>query len=459
MKLKALLLTLIGLVVLAGLLAMLARQDAATLQAGSLAIGDPVLEAEVLAEAQAMQIRSDTGQSVLLEKDGEGDWVLPEYYGAPVDFSRLARLTQQLQEAEVRDIAAETPAHIERLELGEYELDLIDESGEVVWSGSFGKTAPGGGGFFAVDSEVAYRVSQRPFVDTAQANWARKQVLDFPADEVASVTVYPESGDAVAVERDSATSPWAAQNEVPEGQEIDPAAIDRFLRSVLNARYSAIVDRELPDAARAIQERRDIATLTRFDGTSWTIALGRRPAERVEVTSTEGSETAELETQIAEALETAADEDPANTTSIIFDQDGNILTEEDVARIRAEMAEGVAEEATEEIEETVEASAEEAAGLAEPSPLFDAEQFAETTGIDLESLTQPDAGAEPEAEPVEMTDPGPLFLFYTNSEDRRWQAVQTRGALQFPDFLADQLTPEPSTFFRPASATESAEQP
>lgn len=363
-------------------------------------VGQPLLSPETLADAVRLELTGENGaRRVVLEKREEGNWRLPEYHGLPVDFDKLRRFTQSLLNAKADRHVTGNPERIERLGLGRNVIELFGGDGESLWKLETGDAGASGGNFVRLSkADGAFLTMASIFTDTQSRNWPDKQPLRASVDDIAKVKVeFADDLQPIRFERgergDAFTSPDLAEN-----QSVKNHQVTSMVRTLLNGRFTEVVDSSDPEAVAAREQSRAIS-LTNFEGETKVVRVGRRlPKQTAAPASVE---------------ERARREREEISSSIVFDQDGNIISEEEIAALRGE--------------------------------------------------TPPPADAVEEEEPEE---PGPVFVFYQGGDGNFiWAEISERVALQFGDHFFNQLPsgwddlvettePEPSADERPETMVE-----
>lgn len=111
--------------------------------------GQKLLSPDVLRAAARIRLSAANDErSVLLAKQPDGSWILPEYHGMPVDFEKLSHFTRNLLEGEVARHVTSNPERLARLELGKHRVVLLGEDGRSLWELEAGSNRDGGGQFY-----------------------------------------------------------------------------------------------------------------------------------------------------------------------------------------------------------------------------------------------------------------------------------------------------------------------
>jgi len=278
MKLKSLVLTVAILAALSAVLYWVNRPasaGAADPRVGQALVGPAAVE-------QAAQLRlTDQGKTVLLARQADGSWTVPGYYDLPVDFSKLSSFMTDLSGAKVQRLVTVNPDRIARLDFKDSKIELLDASGKVTWSVLLGKTADAGGRFIRFgDEPKAYLASLNAFLDVEPKNWADPVLLNLKPEDIAKVKIPVDPFGSVTVSRAIKDAAWSASPAPLPTQRVSADKISTLLSSLTSLRFSDTSDPADPAVAVAAQHRRVFA-LTTFDGKTLTIAMGRKPEEKV----------------------------------------------------------------------------------------------------------------------------------------------------------------------------------
>ena len=244
-------------------------------------VGQPLAPAATLEKASKVRI-ADQGKTVLLAKSADGVWHVPGYYDLPADFAKLSRLVGDLTEAKLQRLVTSNPERIARLEFKDTQIAFLDSADKELWAVTLGRTAENGGRFVRFGSEPkAYLENLNSELDVEAKNWADSQLLNLKPDDIAKVEVsFPDEGDrTVAATRAKKEDPFAT-TAAPNGQRLKAEAVTNLLGSVTNLRFTDTSDPADPSAVAAKAHARTVK-LTSFDGKTFTLALGRKPEEKV----------------------------------------------------------------------------------------------------------------------------------------------------------------------------------
>ena len=324
-------------------------------------VGEPLVSHQIVESAKQLHlIDPSEDETVTLVKSPDNTWILPDYHSFEVDFSKLESLIRSLLEAKVDRVVTKDPERLERLELGKNRLEFKSSDSESLLIIETGKRSPSGGTFVKFDGDdSAYLSDLSLYLDTNDSNWPRKKLLSFTPAEVTRLRI-GDAGDALEahrIHRESADAPFTS-DELDENRQINDSEVKNLLRTLINARFSKVTEKDDPDADAALAHAREFE-LSLFSGGSYTLSIGRKPSEPTE------KETAD-----------------------------------------------------------------EVADTAGPAEAIAADTSDPTQAGDLE-----EADDEPE-----MTDPGPVFIFYSTSDPGyRLNEIMDKVALTYPDYTFTQI--------------------
>jgi len=242
-------------------------------------LGQPLLTAASIDQASVLTL-TENGRTVTLSKASAGGWTVQEYHGFPADFTKLSRLVSDLVGAKVERLVSQNPERIQGFNLGDARITLNDASGKAVWSLDLGKNAEGGGRLVRYDAETkAYLSRLSVFLDTDAKNWADAALLSLKSDDIAHVELSFAEAAPVVASRAKKEDPFAAA-DAPAGQQLSRAKIDSLLSTIGTLRFSDTSDLAEPNAVAAKANARTL-TMKTFDGRSYTVAIGRKPEQKI----------------------------------------------------------------------------------------------------------------------------------------------------------------------------------
>ncbi len=218
------------------------------------------------------------GQTAVLAADTDGQrWAVPDYFALPADFDKLVSLVNSLRDAKVVRFVTAQPERLERLGFSGDLIELRDAEAKPLLTINLGKNNESGGRFVRFgDEPKAYLVELNTWLDAVAKNWARSQLLDVKPEAIARVECRFADGTSVVAQRSADGTAWTADG-LPEGKELKASAVDALVSQLTALRFTETAELAAPDAVAAREHARTVVVTTK-DGTSYTVALGRRPA-------------------------------------------------------------------------------------------------------------------------------------------------------------------------------------
>jgi type 1 fimbria pilin len=244
-------------------------------------VGQQLADAATLEKAVKVRL-GDQGKSLLLVKEADGAWHVPEYYDFPADFTKLAHLVGELTDARLQRLVTSNPERISRLEFNDSRIAFLDGADKELWSVTLGRNADSGGRFVRFGTEQkAYLASYNGFLEVDPKSWADAQLLNLKTDDIAKVEIsFPDAkAPAVSATRAKKEEPFAA-DQAPESKKLKADAVTSVLNSLATLRFSDTSDPTDPNAVAARAHARTVK-VTLFDGKTVTLALGRKPEEKI----------------------------------------------------------------------------------------------------------------------------------------------------------------------------------
>jgi hypothetical protein len=310
MKLKTLLLVVVALAIASAIAFFLNRPAQPT--GVDPRVGTPLVDRAMIEKVARLRF-TDQGKTVQLAKQADGNWTVASYYDFPADFSKLSQFVSELENAKIDRFVTASPERIARFEFKDTQIALLDSAGKELWTVTLGKNAEGGGRLIRFGTEPkAYLSRLSAWLDTESRSWADTQLVNLKADEIAQVELGFADAPAVVAKRAKKEDSFAA-DAAPAGQRLKNDRITSLLSSLTSLRFS---DTTAPDDANAVEAKKHLRTLklTTFAGQTLTVALGRKPEQKIVKTpepakDAQGSGPAAL---LAKANEKAkAEEKPA----------------------------------------------------------------------------------------------------------------------------------------------------
>lgn len=276
MKLKPLALVVALLALAAGFVCWRSRTPVADPSADP-RVGRPLVAVDSLDRIRGLRLVSG-GQTVILAADRDGrSWNVPDYFALPADFGKLVTLVDSLRSAKVARFVTALPEKIERLGFTGDLIELRDADAKPFLTLHLGKNHESGGRFVRLDDEKkAYLAELDAWLDAVAKNWARSQLLDLKAEAITGLEFRFADGSTLAAKRSADTAGWTADG-LPEGKELKTATLDSLVAQLTSLRFTETAEPTAPDAVAAREHAQTIVVTTK-DGTTYAVALGRRPA-------------------------------------------------------------------------------------------------------------------------------------------------------------------------------------
>jgi len=277
MKLKTLLLTIAALAVASAIVHFANRptQPVST----DPRIGTPLVDRAMLEKAATLRF-ADQGKTVQFAKQADGSWHVVSYFDFPADYAKLTQFVGELRNAKIERLVSSNPERIARYEFKDTGFALLDGAGKELTAVTFGKNAEGGGRLVRFGNEPkAYLSRLSAYFDTEPRNWADAQLVNLKNDDVAQVEIGFADAPALVARRAKKEESFVAE-KAPEGQRLKADKITSLLSSLSSLRFT---DTNATDDANAVAARQHVRTfkLTTFDGKTLTVALGRKPEQKI----------------------------------------------------------------------------------------------------------------------------------------------------------------------------------
>jgi hypothetical protein len=312
------------------------KQDPGDIEGGKL------LDADLLAKTeQIVLFEPFSKDTVTLEKQTTGEWILPDYHQFEIDFSKVKTLSNSLLNANVLRFVTRNPERLKNLELGKKQITLKGAGGETLWALETGKRGSSGGTYVRIgDTEEAWLSDLSFYLDTSESNWPNKRMLNFQSGDVSALTIEFTGGDPpVVLTRETAESDFQAEG-LAENEQLKTSEVTTFLNSLLNARFNNVHEPDEPDVAAARGHSRSVS-LKLFNGDGYSVAFGRKPAELIE------------KEPVTDEAEEADDDVPSLADADTLPESADILASQD-----------------DQIAEDEETDATEEPKMTEPGPVF-----------------------------------------------------------------------------------------
>jgi hypothetical protein len=235
----------------------------------------------------SLTISDNQGKRVLLAKS-EGQWVLPEADGYPVDATKIASVISGLAEMKAGRLVAETPAAQKRLQVADdtfaYRIDVETPSGtKTVYVGTSGGVG---------SSHVRLRGQNQVYLVSGVADW---QLGTEPAVWVNPAYFTVPQGDVVSMTLTNANGQWQFSKgsdgkwvleDLAPGEVLNSEAVQQLLNA---ASYVSVVRPlgKTEEPAYGIRQSSAVVTLVANTGggeKTYVLALGAQdPADQTYV--------------------------------------------------------------------------------------------------------------------------------------------------------------------------------
>lgn len=286
MKLKTLIVTVLALAVVSAIVFFVNRP--APLPSADPRLGQPVLAPAMAENAGKVKI-SDQGKTVELAKQSDGSWKVTSYYDFPADFQKLSTFVGDLTSAKIEQLVTSNPERLNRLEFKDTRIELLDSGDKSLLLLTLGKNAEAGGRFLRYnDEKKGYRANLNVWLDAESKNWADASLVPVKVEDVAKVEFDFPNAAPVVVSRAKKEDSFTTENP-PAGQKLKGDKVSSVLSSITSLRFSDTNDPQDPNAVAAKQNERSVKVTT-FAGKTWTVALGRKPEQKIVKAPTPGAD-------------------------------------------------------------------------------------------------------------------------------------------------------------------------
>jgi hypothetical protein len=242
-------------------------------------VGTPLVDRAALETAATMNF-ADQGKTIEFAKQADGSWRVVSYYDFPADMAKLSQFVGELQNAKIERLVSVNPERLARYEFKDTWFNLVDGANKKLTSVTLGKNAEGGGRLVRFGNEPkAYLVRLSAFFDTEARNWADAQLVNLKSDDIAQVEIGFTDSPAIVARRAKKEDPFVA-DKAPAGQHLKADKIISLLGSLTSLRFT---DTNATDDANAVAAKQHLHTfkLTTFEGKTVTVALGRKPEQKI----------------------------------------------------------------------------------------------------------------------------------------------------------------------------------
>ena len=310
MKIKNISILTAVLAVIAGVLWIAQRSNTPSIDTAL--VGQGLLIPGSIADAQTIKIygNSEDEPSVEIIKQGD-NWIVPERYGLPVDFTKVSDLVNDLAESTIIRAVTDNPDRIQVLNLGQDRVVFEDASGEILADVSFGKAGNNGGNFAKIErSEKVVLAADKPFIQSRPDTWTVSEAWELEWDDIRELV----APDGTTLTREDSEAEFVA-----EGLDLEQSEIRTQFMRFTNLRFQDLVEIDSEDVVEAMSFAQTWEIKTEA-GDTFAFTYGRRP--EVKAPEKEESEESEETTEEEESAETEEVEDmPAGTPYIMVKHD------------------------------------------------------------------------------------------------------------------------------------------
>jgi hypothetical protein len=238
-------------------------------------IGTKLMDQSILADVARIEI-SKSDSSVTIEQDENKQWVVRSLYDLPADFSKLNTLIRDLVDATIERKITGREDRLERLDLNQGTIKLMNSSEKSLFEITFGKSISDGKAFIFGREKTAYLSSKSPYIDASPNNWAVKTLYEFKAEDVAGLQ-FSLSGESWGVRRDDKEKEFVS-TQPADVRTPKQSAITSLINRFTNLRFTEVAERtaeEATDTWKAAQENTRSMKVTLFSGETITIKMSQ----------------------------------------------------------------------------------------------------------------------------------------------------------------------------------------
>ncbi len=302
MKIRTLIFSLLILAAVAAVGYWLSNRDTGKPEINS-KVGKKLVYPELLANITEIVLQSITDdKTVHIKKDDKGTWILPDYYLLPVEFSKLDGFISSLHKADILRLVTRKKERIDRLEFSKHKI-VLKANEETVWLMETGKRGQSGGLFVRFNDEAeAYLADLTSYFDSNVDNWPEKRMLLFQSSDVAALYFeFKNSDPGFIIKRETVESEFTAEG-LTENEKLNESAITSFISTLTSARYTKVHELDDPDAIVAKDHTHSV-NFELFNGKTYSLHVGRRPANILDEVESENSELSDNESENEEEPE------------------------------------------------------------------------------------------------------------------------------------------------------------
>jgi hypothetical protein len=306
MKLKPLIISVALLGILAFVLAKLDQSESGKTPADPFA-DKPLITSEALENLRHIELYGTGSTPAVTLKRSAGHWRVNEQHELPANFDTLARLVQNLAEAKFVRTVTRNPERLAGLKLNERRIVLKDNNAATLLDVHIGENHSSGGIYARLgDDAAALLMNQSLWFQTTPGGWVEKQLLPgWKLEDIAAVELpFPAPMRQLSLSRPDTSTPFMMEG-LPENEAIRSPEVVRFVRSLINARWTTVTpDLDQPQVVQA-KENAHKLVLKHFDGSRIQFQIGREPARPLPAPESDEEEADSTEETANAAEETS----------------------------------------------------------------------------------------------------------------------------------------------------------
>jgi len=288
MKIKPVVILFVILCLITLLLTLFSRQPRSE---ALRSFGNPILPRHLIAQiAQITLTEKNSEKTITLQKKDNDIWRIPNYYNAPANFTRIAKLIDDLEASKIQRAVTANPERLQRLGLNARTVAFYDAQSNEIYNISIGDFTPEGGLYVQLHkNDLCYEAYPPVFYTASPDEWLAREFFQFDIQNIHSLEFQISPDCTAKFQRDDQGKWQMIQPQLTEGQSLKNDMPESLLRQILDIKvfqHKLITD---PYAQAALQKAR-LFELTLKDGQKFSFKIGR--AQAAENTS-DSSSTAE----------------------------------------------------------------------------------------------------------------------------------------------------------------------
>lgn len=264
-------------------------------------VGNSLLSEAALENLDTILVEGD-GQTVTIRRDAETNrWLVAERHDLPASFSKLSGQIKTLVDTNLQKVAtnkAERAAGLGFDNPSAIRLKSADD--QTILALEIGRSAENGRQFvrFAGEDKV-FQADAALTLDTDPESWLDKKLVSIEQDKVTSLGFAFANGETLKASRLNKDTPWIAEGDLPEGNQLDQDALNRAANRLAGLTFTKTTE---PAAAEPAQEHSHKISVTTTDGKEYAFTIGRTPEVKAmkehEVENDQGEKTTELREEV-----------------------------------------------------------------------------------------------------------------------------------------------------------------